>query len=798
MAHRKKKDDEATLSYKFKVKVIEGDLTADDITKCIAENAEQGNHFSEFIHKNLTSKTIGEFASQLPAEKRQFGYYQYAIGGTMPAKKNASDEDKPKGELIDWSKKPFYVLFSKGYSATHAVNLIFNVYLNSEEGKAFSAKNSMNLSKSQFAYSGFVQIVCANYASMLANARPDKIKFEEITEATDDGTKKMQVVREMAERYLMKPKNFASRIEYLEANNTKGKFDKTIQRLRLLQPFFEKNEESITELYYDLSVKALEHSGQCTYKGGRTISILEIGDIRISRKENAKGYLLTIPINRKSVVFDLYGRKDTIGGDGRDLIDIMNTHGSSLQFTADENDIYLTITATKNFIKEKPTFNEDTVLGGDVNIKHSYTVFSASPKDIPDFVNFYEYFAKDGEIMKLAPKPMWDYIVAAATKFLTILPIETPAISATVYGKRTEEGISRATFRETQKLIALEKAIERVMKQVFDKYNDGKHPLEAIYIGNAIKYRRLIKGYLAQKKKYYSAHSEYDKAMGYTDDDTDRKENMDERRFDDSKKFRYTPEAQALLDTMHTIEKKIVGCVSNAISYAYHKFDENGFNVIALENLTSATFAKKYKSDKPESIKKLLNFDKLLGKTLDEAKASKSISKHPNWYELVADENGCVSDIRITDEGQSATYRSLVTETIMKVSHFAETKDRFIGLANSGRLQVGLVPSQYTSYIDSTTHTLYAVIEDGKTVLAPKEVVRASQERHINGLNADYNSALNLKYMITDENFRKTFTSETSADKFGWGKPMFSPTTRSQDEVFSAIKKIGAITVLED
>ena len=95
---------------------------------------------------------------------------------------------------------------------------------------------------------------------------------------------------------------------------------------------------------------------------------------------------------------------------------------------------------------------------------------------------------------------------------------------------------------------------------------------------------------------------------------------------------------------------------------------------------------------------------------------------------------------------------------------------------------VGFVPSAFTSQMDSTTHKLYYVetVDENskkknktKIVLADKDKVRLSQERHVNGQLTGYNAGGNITFAMENEVLRNEFNIKTKSGKDMYNTPAF-------------------------
>jgi hypothetical protein len=295
--------------------------------------------------------------------------------------------------------------------------------------------------------------------------------------------------------------------------------------------------------------------------------------------------------------------------------------------------------------------------------------------------------------------------------------------------------------------------------------------------------------YFILKEKYYEKQKEYDIEMGFTDDSTESKESMDKRRLEFP--FRNTQIANGLLEKLSNVQQDINGCLKNIINYAYKVFEQNGFGVIALENLENSNFEK---TQVLPTIKSLLKYHKLENQNINNINASDKVKEYieKEYYELTTNENNEIVDAKYTKKGIIKVKKANFFNLMMKSLHFASNKDEFILLSNNGKTQIALVPSEYTSQMDSIEHCLY-VDKNGKKV--DKKKVRQQQETHINGLNADFNAANNIKYIIENENLRKLFCGKLKVS--GYNTPILDATKKGQFNILAELKKQNKIKIFE-
>jgi hypothetical protein len=143
-------------------------------------------------------------------------------------------------------------------------------------------------------------------------------------------------------------------------------------------------------------------------------------------------------------------------------------------------------------------------------------------------------------------------------------------------------------------------------------------------------------------------------------------------------------------------------------------------------------------------------------------------------------DEGKVIDAHLTTFGQETKDNNDFCNMEIKSLRFADAKNYFVTLQNNGKMSVGFVQSEYTSQIDSIEHKLYS---NKKEKLVKKEMVRPTQERHINGKMADVNAANNIRYFTLKHS---EFADFIKIERGDYGQPSFLPTKK----VSEFVKKI--------
>jgi len=772
MGNKVQSNETIVKTYTFKVREFISGATHEIMKSAIKQYIEDSNNLSDWINNQLTNKTICEVGALIPIEKRETSYYKSTVD-----------------EL--WANKPCFKMFTNDFTkeenfATRNIgngknckNIITSAYKSTVNP---SFRNVLDLTEKVYFSDGYGANVCSNYKTKLRTLKPAKIKLVSSLSDCDDNTLTEQVIREKQKYGYSTPKDFEKRIEYLNEKEKSEQNSKIIERLQKLYEFYDNNTKLVEEKELELSVKSLVEFGGCR-RGEKTMT-LNLPDIgyEIQRKDDKYGYIFTLKCSKKrKIIIDVWGSKATIDSNGNDKVDIINTHGKSINFKIINNEMYIDITVDVPFAKRKLGIKK--VVGIDVNTKHMLMATNIKVTDsIKGYVNLYKEFLNSKEIMDVA-SPETKKNFEDMSMFVNFCPIEYNTMFALIFKLNNGD-------------IRTEQAIRRTLHQLSKKFSDGNHETERIYVQNVFSIREQLKHFILLSNRYYSEQSDYDTKMGFIDENTTSNATMDKRRFDKSLMFRYTQRGRQLYEERIECGRKITEIRDNIITYARNVFVLNGYDTIALEYLTNATIQK---PTRPTSPKSLLDYFKLKGKPVVEAEKNERITKNRKYYNLIPDENDNVINIEYTEEGKVAIKKSIARDHIMKAVHFAEVKDKFIQLSNNGKTQVALVPSNYTSQMNSETHTVY-LMKNPKTkklVIMDKDKVRPIQEKYkLNGLNADFNSARNIAYIVENEILRNSFLKEETK-KYTYNTPLFTPRLKSSEKIITELKKLGMTTVIE-
>lgn len=656
--------------------------------------------------------------------------------------------------------------------------------------------NIIGISESDYRRNGYVKCVIANYKSSLDKIKP-KVKRSKVDENSDDEKLLLNTIYEITTHEDFDTlEGWCKYIEYLRIKDVN---ETLMARMTLLKEFFETHASEVLSKYEELSIERLKNFNGChrnDNKFSMTINSGTKAPYTIKPIDWKCGYEMTLRCGRKNgkTTINVYGNKQLSSydksGSRVEKSDVINNMAHCITFTYENGSLYAIVSVNTDFTKNNFCIDEienAKVVGVDVNSKHMLLATNIVDNGaIEGYVNIYGELLKDKGFVEAVKKNPYLSLKTfeELAKFVTFCPIEAETLYLRAYGDDD-----------------VEKSIQVVLDKLQRKYQ-GVDTQKRNYIAFTKMLRSKLKSYFKLYKAYQKEQQAYDLAMGYVDESTKSATTMDRRRFESV--FKDTPQAIELNKKMSNIEQDIIGCRDNIIEYAYRIFSMNGYKVLGLENLTSSNF-EKFKLI-PSTIS-LLEYHQWKGKTLSEIsmveKEMKLYAKFGENYELIMDDNQRIKDIQLTKNGTIAYDKPLFYNLILKKVNFAGIKDKFIQLSNNGKIGVVLVPAFYSSQMDSINHKMYVTNDEkkGTTKIIKKHMVRSKQEKHINGLNADFNAARNIAHMISDKDWRElfcTFKIYTPKEKNrnGYGKPIMTSSTKNVYTMVNRIKKMNAITVL--
>ena len=507
---------------------------------------------------------------------------------------------------------------------------------------------------------------------------------------------------------------------------------------------------------------------------------IHIQNIKLKQKENSLGFILTLSLNKKNYDIELYGNRQILKGNKNQyqtIVDIVNNPGGNINFKMVNGKLFITLTCETPIHKTNSNYKK--IVGIDINLKHSLIVTSEKDTgNIKGYINIYKELLQDNRFVNLLTNDELR-IYQEMSNIITFCPFEYEFLLS----RQIDNGYNEYEKVFTDVLYKLQKKLNTLK---------GNDKLQYQYVCCVNKLRQQYNAYFKLKNVYSQKQQNYDIMMGFYDENTESKQTMDERR--EKYPFRNTSEAINIINNLKKIQNTIDGCRKNIVIYAYKVFEQNNFDTIALENLENSNFEK---IQVLPSIKSLLNYHSILNKTIDEAKTHKQIGNliSKDYYNFILDDNNKIIDASFSNKGLYRLKKSAFFNQAIKTIHFASIKNEFILLSNNGNMATVLVPHEYTSQMDSEKHVIYVTKNNnGKLVKVNKNRVRKTQESYINGLNADFNAANNIKYIIENENWRNIFCSQPKnyTKLGGYNLPQLEPTKKGQHNILSQLKKLNA------
>ena len=754
MAHKKQKEEnEIIKTISLKVK----DYAGYPIVEAMREYTKYYNKISQWINSNLLTIKIGELSAFMPDECKTHNYYTYMMSP-------------------DWVNEPLYKMFMKGFHTQHCDNILFNVVktLNIDEYTG----NSLGLSASCFRRSGYFQNVVSNYKSKFANPHIS-IRRKNLSDLPTEDELLEQCIYEIQNGLSSKTK-WEEQIEYLkERDDSKQIY---LKRLNTLFTYYKANKDFVDEQMQIKSVESLANFGGCVRKDDKLSMNLVFSSnspYKVVLNEKRNGYILSYSNNFS---IELYGNRMGLLN-GIEMFNIGDKHSNNITFKMDNDELFVNIPVSVNFVKKANETNK--VVGVDVNLKHS--IFATNIIDdgkLDGFVNIYRELLNDVDFVKSCPNDLLNFILDVE-KYVFFMPLELGLLSSRVMNQ-----YGYSTIGKYEKLFTTEEHFLRVLRQLEKRFQESGENQKRIYIENVIKMRAQIKAYVTLKYAYNKANKDYDLKMGFVDESTTNKETMDQRRFENQ--FVNTDTAKEILGKMRRIANVITSCRNNIICYMYKIFENNGYGVVALEKLQSSQMKKEKRIP---SLLSLLKKHKVEGYTINELK-DKSVFKfiERGYYTFDFDDDNKITGVQFSDAGEAVNIETELHNLALKTIHFADAKDYFVTLSNNGSVSVALVPSQFTSQMDSTKHVLYAKKNNkGKLGIVSEHEVRPKQERHINGLNGDYNAACNIAYIFENDEWRNAFMKMNPNE---YGKALFETNIESTSTIINTLKKINPDNII--
>lgn len=742
--HVKTVSNEVIKTYSFKVKSTNG-IESTKLLDAISEQQKYYNLCSDFI-KSILNIKIGDLINFLPEEKR--------------TSKVAYIEAITSGE---WKDKPLYMMFKKGYSGQNRDNVLYEVIKNVNPEQYNG--NILGFSETHYRRFGYVSSVISNYATKISKMSTGA-KRHAVNSDSNNETICEQIIYEMEHHGWTSAKDWEEWVDYLNSSPNYNEDYK--DRVNMLRNYYLSNTEEINNKMETMAINSLINFGGCRMKGAKK-------SMRVMGSSNTPFVINRLSGNSLNIKFsnildiDVYGRRDVIK-DGNLLFDITNGHGDSFILKVVNDEIYIDINCKVPF--EKEIFSTKKVVGIDVNIKHALLATNIDGSvNLDGYVNIYKEAIEDEEFRKVCSSKILKDFESHST-FVSFCPLEFDLLFSRVCKQR-------GVFNEYSEA---ENAFSNVLYCLKKRFIESGDNVNRIYVENILKLRAQIKAYAVVKNAYYDKQSVYD---------ADKTE-----EFIQENPFSNTVCGKELLGKVNRIAKKIIGCRNNIIQYAYSTFEKNGYDMISLEKLTSSQFEKVRSLP---SISSLLKYHKVMGCTDAEVSEKEIYSVVKKGYYDFTYDGDKISGAELSEHGQLAKIKDDFFNLMIKSIHFAEIKDYFVTLSNNGGVGVSLVPSSFTSQMDSLEHKIYCEKDNktGKLKLLNKKKIRRTQESHINGLNADYNAARNIAYLMSNDKLRGMFMKPADITKSLYNKPCYETFVKNQASVVSKLKKEGMVSIIE-
>lgn len=740
-----------------------------DITRLIEEYNTLYNQCSDFICKNLQTP-IKEFFQNVPE------IYQ--------------KDKKWHKQIIQSSDKPLYTLFSDKNLKTHTCDdflyiVLYRVFFESST-QNYYWRDEVKINNTAFLRHGVVKSVLSNYKTKFSSA-VIKTKFKKIEEKSSADEKILQCIHFKNQKRLETfnyedfEKSFDETIQYHQDKDD----SKMVTRYTILKDFAKPNMDKIAEKYSELvSGKLTEFEG-CKKKDIKHSGISIELDPKTPYELSYENKKFVLKVNKNFEII-LYSNKrlvknwELINQTPEKSIETKTNHTTDIKFNYKDNGrIYVSLVQKTPFEKEPISCFKE--VGVDSNEKHMMfaTSLKYNPKKHTKFVNIYKEMVSDPDFVQECKNSNKELvrIYKDLAKTVNFCPLEMDLL----YSRNAE----KLGFEE-YKYQALEKKFSALLDRLVQKFISENRDEERQYIQNIRKIRSQLCSSQILKKAYREKQSEYD--SGRTLEEIE------------NNPFSRSEHGIEIQTKLNNISKTIEGCKVQIIAYAIRILKEDGYNLFCLENLTNANFTK------TPPIKSLgsLNgeyFD-VIGLTVEKLRTSdnKQHQKVWKWFEdkmvqFEFDSDEKITRVCYTPKGEFAWFKNDMLNSTIKFINFASSKDIFVKMSNNNNTEVVLVPAPFTSQMDSTDNKLY-IDENGKRI--PKERVRNHQEDHINGMNADYNAACNIRNIFQNETLRNLVLKREEKTKFN--QPAYKPKKGmdNPDKLYNKLKKSGFTKVLTD
>lgn len=779
--NKKKNPGFKTKSFVLKAKIEKEDVNS-QWEPVIREYIDYYNKLSDWICDNLTKMTVGDLLKHVDGKHASNKYVSFFVDNCH-------------------MDKPLYWIFCKRCNPQAAQNLLYLVVdtLNIDGYNG----NMLGINKSYYRREGYFKNVVGNYRTKMTTLNP-KIKKCCLTEANSTSEELLleQAAYEVSRNKIEQAGDWTNLIECLELKMERN--EALIYRFRTLADYWKDNKENVENYIANERVAKLEGFGGCKRRPENLAMNLQLhASMSVVGRTD---YCLDICLDKKAsgkkkMTIDLMGHRKMVSVDGNgDRIENfdISSCGEYFTFQVERGSLYIILTLDIPY--EKNPVEPKNIASVDANIKHMMLSTNiVDDRDIKGYVNIYKELL-DNKLFCEACGGFFLKIYKDIASTVTFGMLEMNSLLARTMCDMYKDNSEFLSKIKESNPYKRELAIKEVMSALKNRYAGDYKVL--FYLNSVDKMRRQYKSYFKLQEKYYELQGEYDNDMGFVDSSPSSKETMDPRRSDNP--FIQTKQAQTILAKLRNIESKIVGCRDNIVTYAFDVLKNLGFDTIGVEYLDSSQFEKRKNIP---TVKSLLFRHKLKGCDISVWNDTKWDKVRDN-YSVVLDNEGKIGDFDLTYEGVRKTRISSFYNLVIKAIHFASIKDKFAQMSNNNGINIAFVPAAFTSQMDSINHNVYYIEElrkgkNGKMkkmlVRVDKKYVRTCQEKHVNGLNADYNASCNIAYLVQNEQMRDHFMyRQSGTDCYNSAEYMIRKPYKgkAQNKILNILKETGHIKVL--
>lgn len=786
--------DKLVLTYKLKA--IQSNDDIDRVWFPIAETYNECyNKFSHFIADNIDTMTFGEIASLID-------------GGSDSGYRRTVSHQANSGLSLYrlFSKQPIPMCFVEKKDDTDGTK-----YYEEKPNKKLGTKTVYNIAyelykkvvlcdcnprigiftETEFHRFGVCHCLVDNLRSYFTNEKL-RVAKRNINEDSTEEEKLLQVAYEITkDGSLSSEKGWKEKTKYFRE---RGYNDKLVDRFETLSECFKRNQTTMDTYMEELALRQIRERFSGPNRTSRTIVFNSFKGKTLSKGKEPMTLEMSFSGDKGKLA--LMGHRKLMSPEGNLIFEPKLCESISFQFEDGKDgrkEMYVLTQMVRNDIIPQTDGIEDeveldnaTVVGCDINTKHLLMVTSLKDNGHMDgYVNLFSRIIGNRKaadrLREIHGKQAFESLTQLAG-YVTFGMIESDLLHSRSYDAENPT-------EEHAKLLEAEKSLTDAMRETMEEYQYGA---ERTYIGNCIALRNGISAYHRLCNAFDRERAKYDEETYHSIEDCDETlvtiNGIPYTKGTDFVKkhpFVETEKGREIMDKRNAVVNRIRGVRDSIVQYAYNVLLRHGARLLCMEDLDSSQFEKYNPGATAIS---LLRKHKLAGKTTEEALACKAYAAHREYYKTVTDDNGKITDIIYSDTGMFRFDKALFSNRLIKAVGFASVKDELAKPAATRTLKTAQVPAMYSSQMDSVKHVLLVKRnEKGKETFARKNEVRKSQETHVNGLNADVNSALNLEHMAKDAKFRSLFLAKP--DKREYATPAFIPKFKSQIQFLKTVRK---------